>query len=143
MKKFFLSAGLVILFTAYVIYQHMQGSHHLLALPSVGSDKLNTAPPSVSVKNYRDGVYTGKSEDAYYGNVEVEVTIKDGRISDVKVLDFPQDRKTSEQINGLAVPQLVYEALQVQSAGVDVVSGATQTSKAFIRSMETALSQAS
>jgi uncharacterized protein with FMN-binding domain len=40
------------------------------------------------------------------------------------------------------MPQLVEEAVQAQQADVDIVSGATDTSEAFIQSLADALSQA-
>jgi uncharacterized protein with FMN-binding domain len=46
------------------------------------------------------------------------------------------------EINGYAIPQLTTEAIQAQSAQVDVVSGATDTSYAFMQSLSDALTQA-
>jgi len=91
---------------------------------------------------YRDGQYVGPVTDAYYGNVQVQVTIQSGKIADVQFLDFPQDRRTSRMINSQATPWLTSEALQAQSARVDIISGATLTSEAFIQSLQTALDQA-
>jgi uncharacterized protein with FMN-binding domain len=46
------------------------------------------------------------------------------------------------RINEEADPQLISEAIQAQSANVDIVTGATDTSEAFIQSLTDALSQA-
>lgn len=106
-----------------------------------------TAPaPVVSPQNngqYRDGSYVGNVEDAFYGNVQVKVIISGGQINDVQFLDYPHDRNTSVRINTQAMPYLKQEAIQAQSANVDIVSGATATSEAFIQSLSSALSQAS
>lgn len=91
---------------------------------------------------YRDGVYTGNSADAYYGNVQVKVTIQSGRMTNVQFLDYPHDQQNSLYINSFATPQLASEAITAQSANVDIVSGATETSQAFIQSLQSALSQA-
>ncbi len=91
---------------------------------------------------YRDGVFTGDSTDAYYGNIQVQTTIQNGRLTDVQFLDYPQDRSTSRYINGQAMPLLKQEALQAQSALVDGVSGATDTSMAFRQSLSSALALA-
>jgi uncharacterized protein with FMN-binding domain len=91
---------------------------------------------------YRDGTYTGTDEDAYYGRVQVQVTITGHHIAAVKVLDYPQDRRTSRYINGQALPVLKREALAATSASIDAVSGATLTSEAYIRSLGNALGQA-
>ena len=47
-----------------------------------------------------------------------------------------------QYINGQAMPMLTSEAVQVQSANVDIVSGATFTSQAFQQSLGSALAQA-
>jgi len=91
---------------------------------------------------YRGGEYTGDVADAYYGNVQVRVVIQNGKIADVRFLDYPQDRRTSVRINTIAVPQLTSEAIQAQSATVDIISGATQTSRAFVESLNSALARA-
>ena len=91
---------------------------------------------------YQDGQYTGPVTDAYYGNVQVEAVIQGGRITDVQFLDFPHDRRTSQWINSQATPWLRQEAIQAQSANVNIISGATLTSEAFIQSLQVALKQA-
>lgn len=102
-----------------------------------------TPVPVVKPKGqYTDGTYTGISADAYYGNIQVQVTISGGKITDVVFLDYPQDRGTSRQINGQAMPYLKQEAIAAQSANVNIVSGATDSSLAFRQSLLSALSQA-
>ncbi len=91
---------------------------------------------------YKDGTYTGSVEDAYYGYIQVQVSISNGRISDVSFLQYPNDNGTSIYINSQAMPILKSEAIQAQSAQVDIVSGASDTSMAFQNSLANALSQA-
>lgn len=91
---------------------------------------------------YADGTYTGDSADAYYGNVQVQATVQGGKITDVQFLDYPQDRRNSQRINSYAMPQLTQEAIQAQSANVNTISGATDTSLAFRESLGVALTQA-
>ena len=102
------------------------------------------ATPTVVVSNhkFKDGQFTGDVADAYYGNVQVRVTFSNDKITDVKFLDYPQDRGHSVQINNYAIPQLISEAISAQSANVDTVSGATATSGAFIQSLQSAINQA-
>jgi uncharacterized protein with FMN-binding domain len=99
-------------------------------------------PPPKPKSPYNDGTYVGDSADAYYGNVQVQVVISGGKITDVQFLDHPQDRSRSVYINDQAMPYLTSEAIQAQSANVDAVSGASETSRAFIESLSSALSQA-
>ncbi|MBN9166014.1 MAG: hypothetical protein J0I07_34010, partial [Myxococcales bacterium] len=73
---------------------------------------------------YRDGTYTGTSENAYYGRVQVQVTVANHQIAAVKVLSYPSDRRTSRYINSQALPMLKQEVIAADSANVDTVSGA-------------------
>lgn len=91
---------------------------------------------------YNDGVFTGPAVDAYYGSVQVEALIQSGKLVDVKFLQYPRDQRTSQNINSQAMPYLKSEAIQAQSANVNMISGATFTSKAFRQSLSSALSQA-
>lgn len=99
-------------------------------------------PVSTPQGQYVDGTYTGSVENAYYGNVQVQVTVSGGKIADAQFLQYPSDRSTSRYINQQAMPILVQEAIQAQSAQVDGVSGASDTSAAFQQSLASALSQA-
>ncbi len=71
--------------------------------------------------------------------MQVQATIQSGKIANVQFLEFPSDRRTSVEINNVAVPYLEQEAVQAQSANVDVISGATLTSEAFMMSLQNAL----
>jgi uncharacterized protein with FMN-binding domain len=92
---------------------------------------------------YKNGSYTGAAADAQWGYIQVKITIQNGRLTNVQFLEYPNHRDRSVEINNYAMPQLSSEAIQAQSAQVDVVSGATDTSEAFIQSLGDALSQAS
>lgn len=91
---------------------------------------------------YKDGTYKGSVADAYYGYVQVEVTIKQGKITDVQFLEYPNHARTSRFINSQAMPWLTEEALQAQSAQVDIIFGASATSEAFQVSLASALRRA-
>ena len=91
---------------------------------------------------YKNGTYTGDVADAYYGNVQVQAVVSNGALSNVVILDYPQDRSRSQSINSRAMPELVSEAIQAQSSNVNTVSGATDSSGAFRQSLSSALSQA-
>ena len=99
-------------------------------------------PIPVAQGQYKNGSYIGSVVDAYYGNVQVAVSIQNGKIADVQFLDHPAGRSTSIQINNYAMPQLKTEAIQSQSANVHSISGATYTSAAFKKSLASALLKA-
>ncbi len=91
---------------------------------------------------YRDGTYTGSQADAYYGIVQVQADIQNGKIANVTFLQYPNTHSTSVYINSQAMPYLTQEAIQIQNANVDIISGATDTSLAFQQSLASALAQA-
>ncbi|HEY8594892.1 MAG TPA: FMN-binding protein [Devosiaceae bacterium] len=91
---------------------------------------------------FKDGVYRGPSANAYYGRVQVAAVVQGGRIVAIQILDYPSDRRTSRYINSIAMPRLQREAVQAQSANINMVSGATLSSNAFLRSLNGALSAA-
>lgn len=103
---------------------------------------ITAKPPQKPVGLYADGSYTGAGADAYYGTVQVKAIIRDGKIADVQFLQYPNDRNTSREINAEAMPLLAREAIAAQSARVDGVSGATETSGAFVQSLASALARA-
>ena len=99
-------------------------------------------PPPKPTGQYIDGSYTGSVADAYYGLVQVSAVVSGGKLVDVKFLQYPSDRSTSREINRQAMPLLTQEAIQAQSARVDGVSGASDTSAAFVESLGNALAKA-
>jgi|CXWL01.1.fsa_nt_gi uncharacterized protein with FMN-binding domain len=98
--------------------------------------------PQKPAGKYIDGSYIGNAADAYYGTVQVQAIVKNGQLSDVQFLQYPDERDNSRYINGQAMPLLTQEAIQAQSAKVDGVSGATFTSQAFVKSLSAALALA-
>lgn len=106
--------------------------------PSTTQSTTTTTPTTA----YKDGSYTGSPADAFYGTIQVEAIITSGKISDIKFLQYPNDQPNSVRVNTIAMPLLKQEAITAQSAKVDSVSGATQSSGAFVQSLGVALAQA-
>jgi uncharacterized protein with FMN-binding domain len=77
-----------------------------------------------------------------YGDVQVRVTVESSRLVDVQALQLPTDRERSARISDFAAPVLHDEALQAQSANIDIVSGATYTSEGYAESLQAALDRA-
>ena len=100
------------------------------------------APTTAARGGLKDGTYTGPQVDAFYGLVQVQAVVKNGKLTSVQFLQYPNDRRTSVQINSVAIPDLQQEALQAQSANVDIITGATLTSEGFMMSLQNALSKA-
>jgi uncharacterized protein with FMN-binding domain len=91
---------------------------------------------------YRDGSFTGPAYDTYYGPVQVQVIVQGGRVVAVDVPQYPADRRASQRINSRALPMLESEVISAQSARVNIISGATLTSDAYLRSLNSALGNA-
>ncbi len=91
---------------------------------------------------YKNGTYTGPASDAFYGSVQVVATVAGGKLTNVKIAQYPHAEGYSVQVASVALPILTQEAIQTQSANVNAVSGATEDSIAFQQSLAGALSQA-
>ena len=88
------------------------------------------------------GQVTGPVVATPYGDVQVQVTLSSGKIVDVQAIQLPTDRRRSQMISQYVAPVLRSEALQAQSAQIDLVSGATYTSEGYAQSLQAALDQA-
>ena len=96
---------------------------------------------SGGTKGTYTGQLTGSTVQTPFGNVQVQVSLQGGRITDVQTLQLPSGGHSS-QVSRYAAPQLRSEVLQAQTAQVDSVSGATYTSQAYQQSLQSALDQA-
>lgn len=100
-----------------------------------------TTATTVPAARYANGVWTGTAEYTKWGNVQVRATITNGKLTDVTAVQTPTDRK-SANINAQAQPILESEAIAQQDASLDMVSGATYTSRTYTASLQAALDQA-
>jgi len=102
------------------------------------------APAKVVVpapaKNTANGTFTGPSVFVSYGNVQVEITVRDGKIVDAQALQSPNGR--SQRFSDYALPQLRQETLAAQSASISNISGASYTSYGWYKSLQGALAKA-
>lgn len=86
---------------------------------------------------YKDGTYTGSAQ-GFGGQIKVEVTIKNGKISKINVLDA-----SGETASYFArAKTLLNTIIKKQTTNVDVVSGATYSSNGLIKAVRNALSKA-
>ncbi|MDB4940438.1 MAG: FMN-binding protein [Candidatus Doudnabacteria bacterium] len=159
MKKYLLSGSMVVLFILHLFYQRglvksssvasstastTTSSAIPITVPLTPSSSTPAAAVKVAIQNgqYKDGSYTGSIADAYYGNIQVSAVIQNGKLTDVQFLQYPNDQRESIQINSRAMPLLKSEAISAQSANVNIVSRATDTSNAFRESLAAALARA-
>ena len=98
-----------------------------------------TAPAAASTKNV-NGTFTGPSVNVNYGNVQVKITVVDGRITDAVAVKAPSGK--NDRYTNMAVPVLKAQTLAAQSANIQGVSGASYTSYGWYTSLQGALAQA-
>lgn len=106
---------------------------------STSTSSSSGARPTVTLT---DGTYTGTSVQTQFGDVEVQIVVSGGRITDATTPVLTGNEGRSEQINNQAAPILRSELLASQSASIQSVSGATYTSNAYITSLQAAFDKA-
>jgi uncharacterized protein with FMN-binding domain len=110
-------------------------------LPIGTSSAGGTAPSTATAPSAPSTTQTVNGPDVpnRYGDVQVSVTVSGGQIVDVQALALPSDRQKSAEISQYAGPILRDEALQAQSANINIVSGASYTSQSYAQSLQGAL----
>lgn len=135
--KYFLGGGVVALVAAYALWS----GNHPTPIPPLATVVAASSTPA-SAGSYKDGTYTGQTADAFYGTVQVAATIQNGALTSIQFPKYPSDPGHTIMMSRYALPRLAREAIVAQNANVQVVSGATQTSQAFMQSLASALTEA-
>jgi uncharacterized protein with FMN-binding domain len=86
--------------------------------------------------------YTGSTASTRWGDVQVTITVTNGKITDVAVPVYPNGNGRDQEINAYALPVLRQETLTAQNANINTVSGATVTSDGYLESLQAALDAA-
>ncbi|MDO0910818.1 FMN-binding protein [Streptomyces sp. DT2A-34] len=107
--------------------------------PSLGTASTEASTPSVSSSAASGSgsggtVVKGSTLQTEKGPVQVQVTFQGTRITAVRMLQQPNHPQTTA-----AVPKLIAETLEAQSADIDTVSGATITSGGYKESLQAAI----
>jgi uncharacterized protein with FMN-binding domain len=92
---------------------------------------METTINEVDLSKIEDGVYTG-SFGAIPVTAEVQVTVSNHKITDIKILKHDNGQGSAAEV----LPDKVVEA---QSLKVDLISGATYSSKVILKAIENAL----
>lgn len=157
MKRSTIVTGVTVVGVAWLL-NYKVTAHQLTAIAPVSptqtvgnSASPSTSPsampspspsPSPSASAVLNGTFTGADFPNRFGDVQVRVVISNKHITDVQAVQLPTDRAESAYISQQAGPWLRSEALQAQSANIDIISGATYTSQSYVQSLESALKQA-
>jgi uncharacterized protein with FMN-binding domain len=109
--------------------------------PSVAAPSTAPAPPAStgttpSTPDSANATVTtqGPAESSNYGTVQVQVTFTGSRMTAVTLLQAPDDGRALT-----ALPRLQEEAMKAQSADIDTVTGATETSESYKTSLQAAI----
>jgi uncharacterized protein with FMN-binding domain len=105
---------------------------------SATATQTTTAPAPAS--KGVSGTFTGPTVNVNYGNVQVQITVKDGKITDATALQAPSGR--NDRWTNMALPILKKQTLAAQSASIQGASGASYTSYGWYTSLQGALAKA-
>ncbi|MFI1988761.1 FMN-binding protein [Actinoplanes sp. NPDC020271] len=136
-------AVLVLLFS-YRTSTNSSGAATTAAVSPVSDDTSGSSTTGSSGSSGSSGgkTYTGSTASTRWGDVQVQITVADGKITAVTVPVYPTENGRDQEINAYAIPRLVQETLAAQSAKIDTVSGATVTSDGYLQSLQSALDAA-
>ncbi|MET8845571.1 FMN-binding protein [Amycolatopsis sp. NPDC004625] len=111
--------------------------------PSSSSASPASPPPSTpatsdtpSTRDTKNETVTtqGSAESSRYGTVQVQVTFTGARLAVITLLQAPDSGRSLT-----ALPRLQEEAIKAQSADIDTVTGATETSESYKTSLQAAI----
>jgi uncharacterized protein with FMN-binding domain len=108
--------------------------------PTNGASTSPSAANSSSTSGTK--TYTGSTASTRWGDVQVSITVTNGKITNVQVPVYPNNNGRDQEINSYALPILTQETLTAQNANIDTVSGATVTSDGYLQSLQSALDAA-
>ncbi|MEV4422715.1 FMN-binding protein [Patulibacter sp. NPDC049589] len=116
------------------------------ASASTGTSTSTTSSPSTAATKQTAATASTKTVTSdpvsnQYGEVQLKVTVKNGKITDVEALQLPTNDPKSAEINAYAGPLLRQSTLTAQSADIDSVSGATYTSESYKTALQSVLDE--
>ena len=128
-----------IIFLIIIVVLGVGGSIGWSFLSKEHNEAKNLSLNSVDFSKLNDGTYTGEYEGGMYKwrVNKVQVTVTSGKVSDIKLLNSSDPGKDNTQQDVLDD-----RVIKAQSLQVDTISGATLTSKAYLKAVENALKQA-
>ncbi len=125
---------ILIIITVVLLIGLAIGAKFLMDVQSYQEQIAAMQISDIDLSNVPDGAYEG-SYDAGLIKVEVLVAVKDHKISDIDLIKHD---------NGQGAPgeAVIPEVIESQSLQVDTVSGATNSSKVILKSIELAINSA-
>ena len=118
------------------------GTNTVATAPATQAPATNatTAPTAPATPAAINGTFTGPSVNVNYGNVQVKITVVNGRITDAVAVKAPTGK--NDRYTNMAVPTLKAQTLKAQSANIQGASGASYTSYGWFTSLQGAIALA-
>ena len=107
---------------------------------SAPTKTATSTPVQTQTSKGVSGVFAGPAIFVNYGTVQVEITVKDGHITDATALQAPTGR--NDRWTNMALPILKKQTLAAQSDAIQGASGASYTSYGWYKSLQGALAKA-
>ena len=106
----------------------------IVTAPSTSAPPPSSSTPDTRAKPDATVTTRGSAESSNYGTVQVQATFTGSRLSVVTLLQAPDGGRALT-----ALPRLQEEAVKAQSADIDTVTGATETSESYKKSLQAAI----
>lgn len=101
------------------------------------ADQANAATTTAS-----SSTYLGVADSNRWGVVQVRLSVKGGKITDVTAVKLPNHRPKSVRLSTNAASVLRSTTLTTKSIPVDTISGASMTSRSYLVSLQSAIDMA-
>ncbi len=128
-KKKVISFIILFLFLVGLIW----GAVYLKKVADYKQAVKETAFDEIDVANVSDGIYIGEY-DVNFIYAKVEVTVEDGKIISINILEHRHERGKSAEI-------VIEKIMEEQRIDVDAISGATNSSTVIKKAVENALKE--
>lgn len=118
----------------------MSDNDYIGVTATTEEDATSDAPKisADATAQYKDGTYTGEAK-GNNGNIQVEVTVKDGFIDAIQVLEHHETSTIFMSIQNDLIPSIIYSQ---STEGIDAISGASNSSTAVFEAVNKALESA-
>jgi len=121
---------MILLLTGVIIIGSISGI--LFYLSRDLDDTNNITIEGINLSNIPDGIYTGTYENGRFSNT-VEVHVESQHITDIYIIDAVRFERTDVS------ESIIQSVIDSQRVDVDAISGATITTNAYLKAIESAL----
>jgi uncharacterized protein with FMN-binding domain len=109
---------------------------------ATASTAAPAAAPAAPAGTVKDGTYVGQTQYNRFGPVQVQAVYAGGQLTDVQILQYEDGDNRSIRINQIALPRLIQQSVAAQGVNIDGVSGATYTTRSYVKSLQSAIDAA-